>query len=162
MEDETESGDDGRAAEAADKLVRATWGGTVVFVLTAGVAVLVEAALIVSVPVALLLFAIGVVTFAMAFLRSAGRSRSELVTVPGTYFLVGSAPAGVARSMRLALAVQVIVALATAAIRPFSGVAFGILVPMFGLGMIGLWGARHGRFEPRPVPAGPKRSRESG
>jgi hypothetical protein len=27
--------------------------------------------------------------------------------------------------------------------------AFGFLVPMFGLGMSGLWGARYGTFEPR-------------
>jgi hypothetical protein len=32
-------------------------------------------------------------------------------------------------------------------------VAFGILVPIFGLGLAGLWGARHGVFEARSVPS---------
>jgi hypothetical protein len=30
-------------------------------------------------------------------------------------------------------------------------VAFGILAPMFGLGLMGAWGGRHGRFGPRPA-----------
>jgi hypothetical protein len=34
----------------------------------------------------------------------------------------------------------------------YSPLAFGILVPVFGLGLCGLWGARYGTFEPRPVP----------
>jgi hypothetical protein len=47
------------------------------------------------------------------------------------------------------LGAQTAIALGTAAARPFTSVAFGILVPMFGLGLAGLWGARHGRFEAR-------------
>ena len=34
-------------------------------------------------------------------------------------------------------------------IRPFTPLAFGILVPMLGLGLIALWGARHGTFPAR-------------
>ena len=53
--------------------------------------------------------------------------------------------------MRLlgALAVQVVVAVATAAVHPFTSQAFAVLAPMFGLGMAGLWGARYGHFEAR-------------
>ena len=40
-------------------------------------------------------------------------------------------------------------------------VAFGILVPMFGLGVVGSWAARYGRFPPRETLA-PKRRRASG
>jgi hypothetical protein len=29
-------------------------------------------------------------------------------------------------------------------------VAFGVLVPIYGLGLAGLWGARHGHFAARP------------
>ena len=39
---------------------------------------------------------------------------------------------------------------AAASIRPFTAVAFGILAPMLGLGLMGLWGARHGRFPAAP------------
>jgi hypothetical protein len=53
----------------------------------------------------------------------------------------------------LALAIQVVVAVTTASIRPFTTLAFGILVPMFGIGMNGLWAARHGRFGPRILAA---------
>ncbi len=37
-------------------------------------------------------------------------------------------------------------------IRLYSPLAFGFLVPVYGLGLCGLWGARYGTFEPRPVP----------
>jgi hypothetical protein len=47
------------------------------------------------------------------------------------------------------LAVEVVVALATAAARPYTSVASGILVPVYGLALCGLWAARHGRFAPR-------------
>jgi hypothetical protein len=53
------------------------------------------------------------------------------------------------------LAAQVVVAVATAAARPFTTLAFGVLVPVFGVGLNGLWAARHGRFPPRPVPEPP-------
>jgi hypothetical protein len=43
----------------------------------------------------------------------------------------------------------VIVAVVGAALRPFSPLAFGILVPVFGLGCAGLWAAHHGSFGPR-------------
>ena len=53
-----------------------------------------------------------------------------------------------------ALGAQVVVAVATAAARPYSSLSFGILAVMWGLGMIGLWGARYGAFQPRqPAPA---------
>jgi hypothetical protein len=51
------------------------------------------------------------------------------------------------------LAVQVVVALATAIIRSFSPLAFGVLVPVFGVGLNGLWAARYGAFPPaEPTP----------
>jgi len=45
--------------------------------------------------------------------------------------------------------VCIAVTAATAAAEPF-----GILVPMLPLGLIGLWGARHGVFPPRRMPGG--------
>ncbi len=43
-----------------------------------------------------------------------------------------------------ALGVQCVVVVAAAVAQPFTAVAFGVLAPMLGLGLIGLWGARHG------------------
>ena len=33
-----------------------------------------------------------------------------------------------------------------------NALAFGVLVPMFGIGANGLWAARHGRYGPRIAP----------
>ena len=78
------------------------------------------------------------------------RSRTDAVSVAGVYFLADDvAPRPTRIRFRLALAIQVVVAIVTASIRLYTSVAFGVLVPMFGLGLMGLWGARHGRFAPR-------------
>jgi hypothetical protein len=45
--------------------------------------------------------------------------------------------------------IQVAVAVATAAARPFSELAFGVLVPLFGMALLALWSARHGTFPRR-------------
>ena len=53
-------------------------------------------------------------------------------------------------------------AVATAAARPFTPLAFGVLAPMFGLGVMGLWGAKFGTFPPRPPePERPSRRRRA-
>ena len=74
---------------------------------------------------------------------------AEELSVAGVFFLSGSAPAPVRRALLGDLTVQVVVALATATARPYTPLAFGVLVPVFGLGMCGLWGATAGRFPPR-------------
>jgi hypothetical protein len=102
-----------------------------------------------AVVVSLALFAAGLAGFVAAFLLSVSRSRFEVVTTPGVYFLSGSAPSGVRGRFWLLLGAQTVVALATASIRPFTSVAFGILVPTFGLGLMALWGARYGTFAER-------------
>jgi hypothetical protein len=84
-----------------------------------------------------------------AYAIAIGRSRFDAIGIGGLYFLAGSAPAPVRRLLLGALAVQTVVAFATAGARPFSALAFGILVPMFGLGLSGRWGARYGNFDPR-------------
>jgi hypothetical protein len=62
---------------------------------------------------------------------------------------------------KLGCVVQVVVALGTAIGRseaddgsPGTSLAVGILVPMFGLGLNGLWAAFHGVFPPRERSAG--------
>lgn len=95
------------------------------------------------------LFAFGVVAFVWSYFTAVSRSRYDLIGIGGLYFLAGSAPKVVRVRLLGALAVQVVVAIATSSIRPFTAVAFGILVPIFGLGLAGLWGARYGTFPQR-------------
>jgi hypothetical protein len=107
--------------------------------------------------VSMVLFAIGVVTTLWAYTRALDRSRVEEVGVANLYLLTGStAPKVVGRTMSLALAVQVVAAIAGAWIGvvgldegELNALAFGVLVPMFGIGMNGVWAARHGSYGPR-------------
>jgi hypothetical protein len=43
-------------------------------------------------------------------------------------------------------------------VRPYTEVAFGILAPMFGLGLMAMWGGRHGVFAARPDARSGRRS----
>jgi hypothetical protein len=137
----------------SDTIVRVDLWATAVFAVTAVAAAAWSALVAVALVVDGLLFVAGCVAFAVAYLRAIGRSRDEVVSLAGLFFLSGGvAPGTVARWLWGALAVQVVVAVATAAVRPFSSLAFGVLAPMFGVAMLGLWGALHGRFPPRQPP----------
>jgi hypothetical protein len=104
----------------------------------------------IAVPVALVLFAGGCLTFLWAYAVALGRSRDESLTMAGVFFLADRvAPARVTRDLRLLLAIQVVVALVVAASRPYTALAFAVLVPMLGLGNMALWGARWGTFPPK-------------
>jgi hypothetical protein len=105
---------------------------------------------VVAAIVDLVLFAVGCAAFLWAYAVAVGRSREEEIVLAGLFFLSGSAPKPVALRLRSTFAVQVVVAVAAAAIRPFTPLAFGVLVPVLGLGLMGLWGARFGSFAPRP------------
>jgi hypothetical protein len=133
-----------------DPLVRSSLIGTAVFVVVAVAAAVVPDSLAgVAVVVDLALFAAGCVAFMMTLLRAAARSRTDEISLSGLWWLTGTAPAPVRRALLGAFGVQVAVALATASARPFTGLAFGILVPTYGLGLAGLWGARRGSFPSR-------------
>ena len=107
--------------------------------------------------VSMALFAIGVATTLWAYTRALDRSRVEEVGVANLYLLTGeTAPKPVRRTMSLALTVQIVSALAGAWIGvagldegQLNALAFGVLVPMFGVGMNGVWAARHGSYGPR-------------
>jgi hypothetical protein len=141
-------------------LIRLDVAGTAVFVVTAVVeAIVLDWTRPPAVAVALVLFATGCVLFLAGYARAVDRSRTDELSVAGLYLLSGDvAPVRVKRVLLGLLAVQVLVALATAIARPYTTVAFGILVPMFGIGVIGTWAARHGTFPPRQTLA-PKRRR---
>ena len=132
-------------------VVRASWVGTAVFVVTAVVAAIAPSTFeAVALAVAVVLFAGGCVVFLWAFFVAAGRSRTERLELAQIWLLSGPpTPADVRRSLLGALAVQVVTGLATAAARPYTSLAAGVLVPMWGLGLCGLWAARHGTFPPR-------------
>ncbi len=135
-------------------LVASRWG-TAVFVLAAGAAAIWPGtvgrpALVLDV----VLFAAGVAAFAAGYFRGVNRSRREVVSIGGLYFLTGeAAPPDVRRQLLGALAVQVVVGLGTAIVRPYTDLAGGVLVPMYGLGLCGLWASRYGRF-PNRGPSG--------
>jgi hypothetical protein len=108
---------------------------------------------VIAVPVDLAMFVLGCVAFLWAYTVAIGRSRYDEVSVGGAFFLAGDvAPPAVARELRVVLAIQVVVAVAAAAVRPFTAVAFAVLAPMAGLGLMAWWGARHGRFPARRPP----------
>lgn len=143
-------------AGAGDLIVRLdVWATGVFAAVSVAAAALPDALQYVSVPLHLVLFALGCGAFLWAYAVAVGRSRYETLTMGGVFFLGDQvAPDRVRRTLRLALAVQVVVAVAVAAIRPFTVLAFAVLVPMLGLGLMALWGARHGRFPAKAaVPA---------
>jgi hypothetical protein len=132
-----------------DPLVRASWAGTAVFTAVSVLAVASHTARAAAVAVDLVLFLAGIVAFLVALARAIGRSRQELLTLPGVFFLQDSAPQTVRRHLLASVAVEVVVAFVTAGLRPYTSVAFGILVPVYALGLTGLWGAARGRYEAR-------------
>ena len=142
--------------------------GTAVFVVTAVVeAILLERwTELVGVTVALVLFAAGCVAFLLAYAQALQRSRHDEIAVASLFLLAGPAvPGPVKAKLGGLLAVQVVVALTTAIIRSFSPLAFGVLVPVFGVGLNGLWAARYGAFPPRrarPTRSDHRRSGEMG
>lgn len=106
-----------------------------------------------AVPYAVLsgvLFVVGAVAFVWAYLVGISRSRTDAVTLSGLFFLSGgAAPVEVRRRLLLGALGQTVVVVAAAMVRPYTEVAYGILAPMFGMGILALWGARHGTFPAR-------------
>jgi hypothetical protein len=135
--------------EPGGRLIQATWIATAVFAIVQVLAAALprKPVLALSIAVSVTLFVVGCVAFLAAYAIAVSRSRDEVVTLPGV-FLLADAPAHVRRSFFAAFGVEVVVAFAAAGVRPFTPLAFGILAPMLGLGMGGLWAARHGSFEP--------------
>lgn len=132
-----------------DRIVSASTVGTVVFLAATVVATIDLDLVVVLVVVSLVLFAIGTVVFLVAYVKAIGRSRYEAIGMGGLFFLSGSAPRRVQGWLLGALAVQVVVGLAAASLRIYTPVAFALLVPMYGLGLAGLWGSTHGTFPAR-------------
>ena len=140
-------------AGAGVAIRRAAWWGTAVFVVTSAAAVVAPEAPL-EVPafvVAIVLFFAGCAAFAAAYSRAVSRSRTDLIGVTELFFLTGkTAPPAIRRSLLAALAVEVVVGLGAAIARPYTSLAAGTLVPVYGLGLCGVWASRHGKFPRRP------------
>ena len=132
-------------------IVRASWAATVLFTLASAVAVVADGAPRTAAAVFdAVLFVIGVGVFMWAYAIAVGRSRTDEMGIGGLFFLAGDvAEPGPRRHLRASLAVQVVVALVAASVRLYTALAFGVLVPVLGLALMGLWGARYGKFGQR-------------
>jgi hypothetical protein len=148
------------AAPGGRRLVQADLVGTAIFVVVIAIGVPLRderwAQVLVGV-VSMVLFVIGAVGCLWAYVNALERSRVDEIGVANLYLLTGpTAPAPVKRRLTLALVAQVVVALVGAIVgavglsgNQVNAMAFGILVPMFGLAINALWSVRHGSFGPR-------------
>lgn len=137
--------------------VRTNIIGTGLFVVSASLAAVVFTPVfrMVGVVVAIVLFAIGVAAFIWGYFAAVQRSRYENISVATLFFLLGDTASRKVRwTMNGCLTVQgtcgLITALARTSTEGRSGstLAFGVLVPLFGIGLNGLWASRHGSFSP--------------
>jgi hypothetical protein len=151
----------GRPLATSEATVRSTWAATLVFVVTAVLAAALPAGPMrpLAAAVALACFAVGCGLYLAGYARAVQRSRLEEISMAALTFLAGeTAPPDVRRRLLAATAVLVVVAVGTAAWRPFTSLAFGILAPVLGIGAQTFWASRFGVFPRRKVKA-PKRQR---
>jgi hypothetical protein len=107
--------------------------------------------------VSIVVFALGIATSLWAYVSALERSRTSELGVANLYLLTGpTAPSGVKLPMLGALALQTTAGVVGAAIGAsglqdgdLNPLAFGVLAPMLGIGMNGLWAVRYGSFGPR-------------
>jgi len=142
----------GPVDEPGTRLVNLTLAGTAALVATsAAAAIAPDTFAAVHAGLSVALFVVGTGALLWAYALGVSRSRGEVVDIPGLFLLSGPvAPPGTRRTFHAALAVEVVAVVAAASVRPFTEVAFGILAPMYGLGLMAAWGGRHGQFHARP------------
>jgi hypothetical protein len=138
-----------------DNIIKASWAGTAVFLLSSAIAVAITGARLPAAIVDLVLFVAGCGAFFCCLAVAAERSRQNEISLWNLFLLEGVAPRRVRQQLLAPLAVQIVVALGAASVAP--PLAFGLLVPIYGLGCSGLWGAKHGLFGPRKSPRQPRR-----
>lgn len=113
----------------------------------------------VGVVIDLVLFSLGVAAFIWGYFSAVQRSRVDEISVASLYFLSGQvAGKQVQKIMNGCLIAQLVIGLAGAVARSStdgkagSTLAFGVLVPLLGLGLNGLWASQFGSFTPREQP----------
>jgi hypothetical protein len=107
--------------------------------------------------VSMALFTIGAAGCLWAYVSALERSRTDEIGVANLFLLTGpTAPTRIKRTMTVALFAQVVLSLTGAIVgaaglsgNQVNALAFGILVPMFGLALNAMWAVRHGHFGPR-------------
>ncbi len=107
-----------------------------------------------------MLFGVSLVVWVWAFAVAAARSTQGDDIAVGSLFLVeGRTERTPRRSLYLSFGLSLVITAVVASSNPFA-----VLVPMLSLGLVGLWGARHGRFprrrdvQPESRPLRPVRS----
>ena len=148
-----ESADDARQLDGLG-ILRLLVGGIVLFGFAGLLAAIFEGVFTgIYVAIATLEFVTGTIVFGLAFLRAVDRSRTQLIGVGGLFFASGTTPARVQFICMLSLTAQVVISMAVAWVHLYTAVAFGVLAPMWALGLTGLWVAAYGTFPERaPVP----------
>ncbi len=132
------------------RIVIASWVTIAAFAIVTipdalGVDALDTVAALVSLVLFLVSLPIWLYAFGLVLVRS---TRGDDIAVGSWVFLTPSAPRDVRRHLLGATGVCVVLAIATAWGNPFS-----VLVPMLSLGLAALWGARHGVYPARRLPA---------
>ena len=146
----TAPADDDLATKAGAAIINASWVGTAAYAAFALAGTIAPDWF--AVPTGVVscgLFVVGCVVFLWAYGVAVARSRTDAIGIGGLYFLAGTAPRVVRFRLRLSFAIEIAAAIVSSSIHPFTPMAFGFLVPVYGLGLMGLWGARHGTFWPR-------------
>ena len=138
------------APTAGRRIVQASIGVTVLMAVTTALAAIDIGTLAVpALIVALVMFFGGTAALVWSYLIALGRSREHEIGLAGLYGLSGTAPTVVRIRLLGAVVAEVVIAAIGVAARPYSSLAFGFLAVMWGIGLAGLWGARHGAFPPR-------------
>ncbi len=138
--------------------------GTVVFVVAMAIAVPLRtdrSGQVLIAAASMFLFAAGVATSLWAYTSALERSRTAEVGVSNLFLLTGpTAPKPVRFTLWACLGTQIVVAITGASIGiagldkdQLNALAFGVLVPMFGIGVNGIWAARHGSYGLRQAPS---------
>jgi len=144
------------AALPGHRIIEASWAGTALFAVTAlPAAAGAEAFQVPAAVVSIVLFAASIPLSLLALARAAVRTarQEDRITVTSLFFLQGSAPKTVRRLLLGGLVASLVVVVLSAAREPF-----GILQPVYPLGLCAQWSARHGTFPRLPDPgAGPRR-----
>jgi hypothetical protein len=126
-------------------IILASWWSVVLFAVVALPDLLLDSfntvATVTSATLFFLSLPVWVYAFAVAVARSA---RGDDIAVGSMFFLTGSAPPEVRRSLLGAVGAAIVVAAVTCVANPA-----GVLVPMLQLGLVGLWAARYGTFPAR-------------
>ena len=128
------------------RIIAASWASDIVFFL-GSVPALVGTASgdAISAGVCLALFAVSLVVWVWAFAVAVARSaQGDDIAVGSLFLFEGRVPRRARRHLFGSVGLSLVITAVAASSNPFA-----VLVPMLSLGLVGLWGARHGDFPRR-------------